>query len=359
MMNRFIATFLILFSLICSCKRVHTLTPDAPTDINSETSSDSDCTVVQTIEAKIQPFKYELVCTGKVEAGKYVDLSFTSTNAIIERIQVHNGQRVSKGQILAELDRFKLENAVKMTRNLLERSQLDLSDALIGQGYDPDNISAIPDDVMRLARLRSGVVQAEVQLVEAERALSDATLKSPFNGTVANLFHKEGNLPDMSQPFCRVIASCDMEVIFPIIESELQTIDLGDSVEVRPYSSKKSYSGRISSINPIVDKDGMVKVCAVVKDGSDLYVGMNVRVVIKRKIEEALVVPKKAVVLRSGGRKVVFTHQDGKAIWNYVTVSLENMDEFVVSEGLEPGQEVIVSGNINLANESSVLVKND
>lgn len=315
--------------------------------------------MVTTMILRSKTFTYDLVSNGKVEAGEYVDLRFAVTGAVIDRIMVRNGQRVSKGQILAELDRFKLENAVTTARNSLERSRLDLADALIGQGYDPEKPSAIPDEVMRLARLRSGVAQAEVQLREAERALSDATLRAPFDGTVANLFQKAGNLPDGSQPFCRVIASGGMEVTFPVLESELPIVAPGDAVEVKSYSSDKSYSGRVSSVNPIVDNDGMVKVCAAVSGGAGLYDGMNVRVVIKRELEEALVVPKSAVVLRSGGRKVVFTYRDGKAMWNYVTTTLENMNEFVVTEGLEPGQEVIVSGNINLAHESPVRVTND
>ena len=83
---------------------------------------------------------------------------------------------------------------------------------------------------------------------------------------------------------------------------------------------------------------------------------MNVRVIVKRQIEETLVIPKSAVVLRSGGRKVVFTHENGHAVWNYVTTSLENMDEYIITEGLKPGQEVIITGNINLAHESPVQV---
>lgn len=39
-----------------------------------------------------------------------------------------------------------------------------------------------------------------------------------------------------------------------------------------------------------------------------------------------------------------------------MTTSLENMDEYIITEGLKPGQEVIITGNINLAHESPVQV---
>lgn len=312
---------------------------------------------VTTMTLHPKVFTHEVVSNGKVGAGEWVDLRFASASgAVIDRIMVKSGRRVRKGEVLATLDRFKLENDVATATNTLERSKLDLADALIGQGYDSDKAAEVPAEVMRLARLRSGVAQAEVQLREAERALGDATLRAPFDGIVANLTQKAGNLPDGAKPFCRVMSTAGMEVKFPILESELALIHVGDAVEVKPFTSEAVSRGRVISINPIVDKNGMVDVVATVGGGSALYDGMNVRVSVKRDIEQALVVPKSAVVLRSNGRQVVFTHENGKAIWNYVTTGLENMSEYVITEGLADGQDVIVSGNINLAHEAPVKV---
>ncbi len=70
---------------------------------------------------------------------------------------------------------------------------------------------------------------------------------------------------------------------------------------------------------------------------------------------EALVIPKSAVVLRSG-RQVVFTLDGDKAMWHYVTTGLENLDQYTVTDGLAPGMTVITSGNINLAHETPVKV---
>lgn len=354
--NRIIPFLIAILIIQTGCR---SKTSEAGSEAQTSGVSEAKKAEVTTIQLQPQMFTHEVVSNGKIAANEYVDLRFNSTGAVIDRIAVENGQRVSKGQVIATLDKFKLENTLATARNNLDKANLELADALIGQGYNPEARDTIPDEVMRLARLRSGVAQAEVSLREAERAMDDATLRAPFDGVVANMFQKAGNLPDGSQPFCRVIATAGMEVTFPILENELPLIKAGNEVEVAPFSSDKTYAGRVSSVNPIVDKDGMVKVRATVSGGSGLYDGMNVRVSVKREIEEALVVPKSAVVLRSGGRKVIFTHEDGKAMWNYVSTSLENMNEYVVTEGIHPGQEVIVTGNINLAHESPVQVIND
>ncbi len=54
------------------------------------------------------------------------------------------------------------------------------------------------------------------------------------------------------------------------------------------------------------------------------------------------------------GKDVIFIRQDSLAIWKYVTVEFENSTSVSVKEGLEPGDLVIISGNVNLAHETIV-----
>ena len=183
-----------------------------------------------------------------------------------------------------------------------------------------------------------------------------ATLVAPFDGVVANLFEKEYNMPTSGEPFCRVINTGGMEVNFTVLESELPLIKAGEKVEITPYASAAGVrQGSISEINPLVDENGMVRVKARVDGGDKLFDGMNVRVSVKRSVGEQLVVPKTAVVLRSG-KQVVFTLKDGKAMWNYVHTGLENMEEYTIIDELEEGMVVITTGNVNLAHEAPVKV---
>ena len=76
----------------------------------------------------------------------------------------------------------------------------------------------------------------------------------------------------------------------------------------------------------------MVQVKAAVNDKGKLFEGMNVRVSVQRSLGKQLVVPKTAVVLRSG-KQVVFTLVDGHAYWNYVRTGLENADKLYPLEG--------------------------
>ena len=267
------------------------------------------------------------------------------------------------------MDKFRLANQVAQTKDALEKARLELQDVLIGQGYAADAQEEVPADVMRLARVRSGYDQAEAQYALAKYEEEHASLKAPFDGVVANLFAKPYNETDASEAFCTVVGAADaseafctvvgtegMEVDFTVLESELPLIKAGDKVVVTPYADAAAqYVGRISQINPLVDDEGMVKVKAVVDGNSRLFSGMNVRVSVHRSLGEQLVVPKSALVLRSG-KQVVFTLKDGKAQWNYVQTALENADSYSIADGLKEGDTVIVTGNVNLAHESPVTV---
>ena len=77
------------------------------------------------------------------------------------------------------------------------------------------------------------------------------------------------------------------------------------------------------------------------------------------QVADRLGVPKSAVVIRDN-LEVLFRYKDGRAQWTYVHTSLANSREYVVEANtdrgaeLNPGDLVIVSGNLNLADGSEV-----
>ena len=346
-----------LLALHCGCE---SKTTENEENEGIETRLVSAPNEVTVMPLKRKVFEHQLVSNGKVTAAEYADLSF-ETAATVAHIYVKNGDRVAKGQKLAELDKFKLQNAMKQAETSLAQSELELKDVLIGQGYSPSQMDKVPADVMELAELRSGYKQNKTNYEMAKYELEHAVLTAPFNGIVANLFAKEHNQAPTSEPFCRLIDNSRMEVDFSVLESELPLLKVGDRVSVIPYtSSNKAYSGRVASINPVVDEQAMVRVKALIEGRpTALFDGMNVKVSVFRSVNSALVIPKSAVVLRSG-KQVVFTLKNGQAYWNYVHTVLENMNEYTLAENgddvLHEGDTVIVTGNVNLAHETPVQV---
>jgi RND family efflux transporter MFP subunit len=319
-------------------------------------TSDSILTITPNVaiqKVRNEEFALEIVSNGHVKAKSIADIYFRSAD-IVSNVYVHNGQYVKRGQPLASLDLYKLNAEKNKLAATLEQARLDMQDVLIGQGYAPDDFSSIPSDVLKLARIRSGLAQAETSYNLALKDIEQATLKAPFDGLVANLSIKPHTMASTTEPACQIINTSNLEVEFPILESELAYVSIGDKVDVSTFSTDNiSTTGTITEINPQIAQNGQITIKATIKAAKSLIDGMNVRTIIKRTIKDCLVVPKSAVVLRSN-RQVIFTYENGKAMWNYVKTGLENLTQYTITEGLQAGQEIIISGNENLAHQAPV-----
>lgn len=219
-----------------------------------------------------------LTGSGKVKAARYTDVYFRSQEQIAH-VYVKNGARVAKGEKLADLEMFTLEAQLRKAEIDLEQAKLELQDILIGQGYDPEKLHAVPADLMKLAKVKSGYEQAALQQEMALREIGHATLKAPFDGVIANLTAKPHHLASTNEPFCRIIQNSNMEVEYQVLENELHLIKLGQLVEIIPQATTvETLKGEVCTLNPIVDEKGMIQVRARVKGSVGLMEGMNVTV---------------------------------------------------------------------------------
>ena len=314
---------------------------------------------VKVVTLKRGDFTMQLVSNGRLEAAARSSLSFGSTGPIAE-IRCRNGERVKKGDMIAELDRSKLELALRSARLAVEQAELDLYDVLAGQGYTGRDTTVVPESVMRTARMRSGYEAALNGLRQAEYEMEGAVIRAPFDGKVADIDRRVYDQAEAGA-FCTLIDDSRLYVDFTVLESEYGFLEEGLSVRVLPFSGNGSLYGSIVSVNPTVDANGQVSVRAEVRNDGSLIDGMHVKVIVEKSVPDCMVVPKSAVVIRDN-LEVLFRHSDGKAQWTYVHTLMSNGDSHVVEANrdrgaeLNEGDEVIVSGNLNLADGSSVTV---
>ena len=233
---------------------------------------------------------------GKVEAVRYADLSF-ETALPIKSVSVVNGQQVRKGDVLAQLELFELQNAVEQQRlaveqaNLqIEQAELMMKDVIIAHGYDPDQKSTVPQQVLHNADVKSGYAMAKSQLASAQSQLSSAqhelqcgTLTAPFDGVVANVNIKAHQLSVAGQPVCRIIASDEMRVAFRVMEADIDRYQMGTQLSIVPLADQSAcYDAVVSEINPMVDEQGAVTIKARLENATKLFDGMNVEVTLKK-----------------------------------------------------------------------------
>ena len=317
---------------------------------------------VETIVLKNESFQKELVSNGKIIAAQKNSVQFEVSDKL-EQLYIKNGDNVRKGQLLASLNPFKYQQRLARAEIDLKKAKFQFEDMLVGRGIFTTKRDSIARDVYDMVASRSGYDAALLELKTAQYELKSTKLIAPFSGKVANIESRVYENVSAGKSFMTLIDDGVFEVEFYLIESEMDDVALNSSVQIVPFALGKTYNGHISSINPIIEKNGTILVKAVVKNDGKLTEGMNVKVRIEKEVKGQLVVPKSAVVLRDN-QEVLFKVIAGKAYWTYIQTTLENSSSYAViadpdksSASLTPGDTIIVSGNLNLAHDSEVILK--
>ncbi|SOD83043.1 efflux RND transporter periplasmic adaptor subunit [Spirosoma fluviale] len=317
--------------------------------------------------ARKATFALTAAATGLIRTPAQSRLSFRM-GGTIRQVLVHNGSLLSAGQVMARLDDRDQQLALRQAQDQLAESRVQLRALIAEFGGNELDTASLKPNTRAFVLTKSGFYKAQTALAQARQQLDYTTLRAPYAGMVANLTAKPYNFITSYEPFCTLLSRAGLLVEFSILESELATVRVGLPVRVMPVAVPgRTYAGQVQEINPFVNAQGLVLVKARINQpDNQLFEGMNARIVIERRIPDQLVIPKSAVVERSG-RKVVFTVEDnannpgwarpGLAKWNYVTIAHENDTEVAISEGLKPGDRVIVSGNLNLAHDAPVGVE--
>ncbi|WP_198174926.1 efflux RND transporter periplasmic adaptor subunit [Spirosoma arboris] len=310
--------------------------------------------MVITQPARLGAFVLKSVATGVLRAPDQSKLSFRISGTI-NQIDARNGEAIAAGQMLARLDDRDQQLALRIAQDQVAEVKVQLR-ALIAEygGHETDTASLKPN-ARTFVLTKSGYYRAQTTLAAARQQLEYTVLRAPYAGLVANLSAKPYNFITSFEPFCTLLSQAGLLVEFSVLESELGGVQNGQSVRIIPFSlPNQSYIGIVSEINPYVNGQGLVLVKAKINHPNDrLFEGMNARVFIERRLAKQVIIPRSAVVERSG-RKVVFTVEKGLAKWHYVTIAHENDTEVAIAAGLKSNEQVIVVGSLNLAHDSPV-----
>ncbi len=319
---------------------------------------------VDTVTLRRGEFRSQLISNGKLRAQQKSDLRFGGSGGSVTWLAGGNGTAVAAGAAIARIDDREARIRMEQARQAMQKAEIDLQDALLGFGHDIADTAHVSEETMRIARLRSGYEAAATGLASARLALESCTLRAPFGGKIANLKTKAHENPK-GEFFCSVINDRMFDVEFSLLESELPQIRPGQAVTVATFvEPNRRHAGRIVAVNPTVDDKGQIIVTARIPNPGRLIDGMNVKVYVKSAVPDKLVVPKSAVLVRDE-REVLFRYDraTGRAQWTYVLIEMSNSDSHAVVANtdrgaeLNPGDAIIVSGNLNLADGSQVEIK--
>lgn len=314
-----------------------------------------DTPLVQTQVAEVKTFDYTVQASGKIKAFRE-ELVLAPRAGTLQCCPLKNGQTVDKNELLAAFETSDLE--LRRQRILVQQfsAQQEYESQLLGYAnLLREKTAQEAEQVHKKLKAATGLLALELDLQELEQALGRSRLRAPFAGRLAQVKTQVGMAVQSGQELFRLYTNHQLYLEAQVLEVDLPQLKLGQKASVRSLAlGGRSYPAQLTEIDPIVSEQGVVTVRLSIPAARDLLLGMNASAEIRVPQKKGIVLPQAAIVLRNN-RPVVFTcDENGRANWNYVTTGTVNGDLVEVIEGIEIGDEVIISNNVQLGHQAPV-----
>jgi RND family efflux transporter MFP subunit len=340
--------------------------------------------------------------------------------APITEFKVRRGDRVKKGQLLAQLENKDLAGQAKASQGSFEqadatyktsidasipqqvqKAQLDADAAkaafeaqqrvynsrkeLFDQGALPQRDLDSAAVALAQARGANEVAQkqlvdlqrigkeqafrsaqgsrlsAEGQMLNAEAQLSYSQIRSPIDGVVTDRPLYAGDLATANQPILTVMNLSRLIAKCHIAQSDAAMLKVANPADLAVSGLDEPIKGRVTLVSPALDPGSTTIEVWVeaIKPNPALKPGMTVEVSVTAKtVKDALVVPTPSVFRNNqGANYVVIAGSDGHAHLKTVQVGVHNAEFSQVAGGVNPGEPIITSGGYALPDNTQIKIE--
>jgi len=315
---------------------------DQPADATTEGTAEDDGELpvpVEVTEVASGDISSYISATANLVAEDQVKVLAEADGRIV-RLEVEEGDRVSRGQILAVLD----QDEAKIAKSKVELKASNAKGALdrARESYRQGLISSEAFD-----KLTMDYEVAQQEVAEAQWRLAKTVIRAPFDARVTERFVTLGQ---HLRPGDELFTVADYDPLIARIylpESDVVELEEGREVRITPAANASlAFTGRIRQLAPVVDTaTGTVKVTVEavdpppeVRPGAFVSIG-----IVRERHEAALLVPRESVV-RELREAHVFVAANGTAVKHAVTLGIEEGDRIEVLSGLSEGDAVVTAG---------------
>jgi len=345
-----------------------------------------------------------VVATGKVTPITKVEVK-SKASGIVKKLLVDYGDRVKKGQLLAQLDKIEIEAQVAQSSAALEAAEANLKssqadyerakvdaegpdvpvfkrayDRAIGMAKDgvvsasalddaeknytmslnKQNVSKAQVTVLRakIAQAQANVAQDQANLKQLNEQLSYTDIISPIDGIVLSRDVEMGDAVSsilvLGSSATLVMTLGDTSEVYvkgKVDESDIGKVYLGQRARIKVESFKdKTFDGKVTKISPMgVEKDNVttfeVRV-SIQNPGGELKAEMTANAeIILDEHKNVLQIPEGAILYDKDKKaSVEVPDPKGKEGKNKVAVSIgiSNGAKTEVLSGLKEGDQVVL-----------------
>ena len=293
-------------------------------------------------------------------------------------VTVDMGDSVSAGQVLVQMDTSDVEAQLRQAeagltmalakqridQATLENARLNLQrvQELYAQGIVPQR--DLDTAQMAFDQANTGIAEAQIEQAEAAVALAriqlqNLTLTAPISGQIASRKVNPGEMANPGVPVLTLVDLSCLLVEFNVPEGEINCLKMGDQLKIKvPAVSREPFIGQIVGLAPTADaqtKSFPVKL-EITNPEHQLKPGMFAEVELTTDIyQDVLVLPKDAVVDK-GDIKIVYVVRDNLTHETKVKTGASDLTSIVITEGLQEGDQVVVTGQNTVRDQTLVEV---
>lgn len=322
---------------------------------------------VEITKAQVADLSHTINTSGEIMAGAEVAVA-PRVSGRVTAVHVKVGDQISQGQVLFELDATEARNAknlstagVGVAGAGLNKAKQAVTDAQLNYDrikalYEAQAVSKTQFEQAEsaLGNARIGVQLAEEQLVQAEATNQNAlenynnfTVTSPLTGLVASVGIENGELASPQATAVTVVQLETVKIKVQLSENVVVSIKPGVEVPVIINSLNKTVTGTILSIAPKADPTTRAFPVEIQlkNEQGDIKAGMVANFSLDTGISKGAVVLPATALLERDGQYSVYVVENGKAKEIAVKKGISSGQLVEIKEGVQEGQDIIVSGN--------------
>jgi RND family efflux transporter MFP subunit len=323
--------------------------------------------------AKVEraPISQNLIVSGNLAALPNRDARVaTPAPGRVARVLVVEGDRVTEGQVLAEIDSTLLREQERQADAAVAQAKANVDNARLAAEREENLLNRgiasrkeVEDARTQLAVNTATLHQAEAGLAAARAQLSRSVVRAPFAGTVVKRFAAAGEQVDgtAAQPVVEVAQIETLELMGTVPATQLSGIKVGEAFSFTTNAVRDiKFTARVVSIFPAVDpatNNGTVRI-RIDNANRQLKLGQYLSIDLPlRQAGSRLLVPRQAVYPDESGEPHVYkvTGEDAESI--AVKIGVQNAERAEILEGVQEGDSVIVTGGYGLPEKAKVHVK--
>ncbi|NVK29030.1 MAG: efflux RND transporter periplasmic adaptor subunit [Flavobacteriia bacterium] len=325
----------------------------------AELDSTTNYTTVSTHTVGSDNFEHFFNVYGSVEADQNVTL-FAESAGMIESISVREGQTVSKGQALLNLDDDVIRNNIQEVETSLElaKTLYEKQERLWKQN--------IGSEVAYLeAKNRYEGLQTTKATLESQLAMSN--LKAPFSGVVDEIFPKVGEYAAPGMPLIRLVNVSQVYVTADVPESYVNRVTVGEEVTLFFRSIQDTVVANIIQVGQFINPDNRTfKIKVGINRTTGAYKpNMMASVQIRDySADSTVVLPSHLIQQNQEGKSYVYSlKSDGNGLADVTRqfvqlgLSYEGMTE--IRSGLQAGNLIVDRGARSVQDGERVRIVED